>query len=449
MNLAQQRAAELRDLKQALRLEMADWHDRTQNVDKLKKHLSQVVAIKAKLDDFLQKVAEPDETAAEPLKDFERISRSLIGAHRVWAYFRSKLALREVDWLASDLRCADELAWECYRPARDKAEAAGSIPAGGLKEPPLVFFSNDASPFAQARHSVFEPEKINEQGDVSKLGAALLLLPFPVIGIPWFQAHHLPMAVVVAHEVGHAVEHDFRLDPSLADAFAALTIDDERKAAWSSWRHELFADAYGVLCIGPAYVLALLHFLAGDPASIQGERIMGPSWGRYPNRFLRMLVNFQLLAHLGIADAALQAGWQDVYQSHPMRDFENDVPAVVAALLDTALPSFGNVPVQSVVSFSAADVARTQVLADVVLRGSTLPPGERFRKLYAAAATAYYTNPTKYAEKNGHSALVKRMLASIPPGVRSAGTTFTPARAVEIQAIYGQTGKELLDLFAD
>lgn len=449
MNLTQQRAAELRDLKRALQLEMADWHRRTQEIDKLKKHLSQMVAIKAKLDGFLSQVAEPDETTAEPFKEFERINRSLIGAHRVWAYFRSRLALREVEWLASDLRCADELAWECYRPARDKAEAAGSIPAGGLKEPPLVFFSNDASPFAQARHSVFEPEKINEQGDVGKLGAALLLLPFPVIGIPWFQARHLPMAVVVAHEVGHAVEHDFRLDQPLADAFTALGVDDERKAAWSSWRHELFADAYGVLCAGPAFVLALLHFLAGDPASIQGERIAGPSWGRYPNRFLRMLVNFQLLDHLGIADAALPAAWQAIYQSHPMKDFDADVPAVVAALLDTPLPSFGNVAVKEVVSFNAADVARTQVLADVVLCGSTLPPGERFRKLYAAAATAYYSNPTKYAEKNGHSALVKRMLASIPPGVRSAGATFTPARASEIQTIYSQTGQELLDLFAD
>lgn len=448
MELVQQRAAELSHQQQILRQELADWRTRTRKGTKLQKHFTQVLAITAKLDDFLDKIGEPDPAAVEPFKNYERINRNLIGAHRVWAYFRSKLALRQVDWLADDLKCADELAWECYRPAREKAEAAGSIPSGGLKEPPLVFFSNDASPFAQARHSVFEPEKINEQGDVKRLGEALLLLPIPVIGVPWFQVNHLPMAVVVAHEVGHAVEHDFGLDKSLAEAFAALPVADERKSAWSAWRHELFADAYGVLCTGPAFVMALMHFLAGDPASVQQERVEGPAWGRYPNRYLRMLVGFELLRHQGIADAVLEQTWRDTYQFHLMQTFDDDIPAVVTALLDQPLEPFGSMPLKEVVSFGAADVERTQVLADTIKRGSKLPLGEPFRKLYAAATTAYYTDPTTYTEKKAHKTVVERMLLSIPPGVRSAGKALTPAREAQIRAIYGQTGGDLLDLFA-
>jgi len=449
MNLAQQRAAELSHQKQALRRELADWRGRTQRGQKLEKHHTQVLAITAKLDGFLDQVAEPDPAAAEPFKDFERISRSLIGAHRVWAYFRSKLALRDVDWLAADLKCADELAWECYRPARERAAAAGAIPPEGLKEPPLVFFSNDASPFAQARHSVFEPERINEQGDVKRLGEALLLLPIPVIGVPWFQLNHLPLAVVVAHEVGHAVEHDFGLIQPLADAFAALPVDAGRRAAWASWRHELFADAYGVLSVGPAFVLALMHFLAGDPASIQQERVEGPQWRRYPNRFLRLLVNFELLARLGVADPALRQSWIDAYQFHLMQPFEADIPAVAAALLDMPWPPFGNLSLKEVISFSATDAARAQTLAGVILRGSTLPGGEPFRRLYAAATLAYYQDPAAYVQRNAHSALVNRILASIPPGVRSAEKTPAATREAQIKAIYGQTGGELLDLFAE
>ncbi len=449
MNLIQQRAVELGHQKQVLRDELGAWRDKTQRGEKLEKHHTQVLAITAKLDGFLDLIAEPDPAAAEPFKDYETINRSLIGAHRVWAYFRSKLALRDVDWLVADLKCADELAWECYRPARERAAAAGSIPPEGLKEPPLVFFSNDASPFAQARHSVFEPEKINEQGDVKRLGDALLLLPIPVIGVPWFQIKHLPMAVVIAHEVGHAVEHDFQLGKPLADGFAALPVDADRKPAWSSWRHELFADAYGVLCTGPAFVLALMYFLAGDPASIQQERVEGPAWGRYPNRFLRMLVNFELLARLGIAEATWKQAWIDTYQFHLMQPFDDDIAAVVTTLLDTPWQSLCGVSLKEVIAFSAPDVARAQVVAGVIKRGSTLPSGEPFRRLYAAATLAYYEDPTTYAARNAHSAVVNRILQSIPPGVRSAEKTLASTREAEIKAIYGQTGKELLDLFAD
>ena len=88
---------------------------------------------------------------------------------------------------------------------------------------------------------------------------------------------HLPMAVVVAHEVGHAVEHDFWLEAALTAAFAALAVPDERKVAWSAWREELFADAYGVLCCGPAYVQALMDFLLGAPAAIQRRPSMSAS----------------------------------------------------------------------------------------------------------------------------------------------------------------------------
>lgn len=449
MNLVQQRGAELTYQKQVLRTELENWRERTQRGKKLEKHHTQVQAITAKLDDFLNRTPEPDPAAPEPFKDYERISRSLIAAHRMWAYFRSKLALRDVDWLAADLKCADELAWECYRPARERAAAAGAIPPKGLKEPPLVFFSNDASPFAQARHSVFEPERINEQGDVKRLDAALLLLPIPLIGVPWFQLNHLPMAVVVAHEVGHAVEHDFALVKPLEDAFAALPLDEERRAAWSSWRHELFADAYGVLSAGPAFVLALMHFLADDPASIQQERVEGPQWGRYPNRFLRMLVNFELLAQTGLADPALSDAWGDVYQFHLMEPFEADIPAVVATLLKTPWQSLGGLPLKEVISFSAADAARAQVLAGAILRGSTLPSGEPFRRLYAAATLAYYQDPAAYAVRNANRAVVDRILGAIPPGVRSAERTPAAAREAEIKAIYGQTGADLLDLFAD
>ena len=118
MDLAQQRAVELRQQKLALQEELAAWRARTEKGKKLEKHYTQVLAITAKLDGLLARIPEPNPQAADPFVLYDRIHRLLLGAHRIWAYFRSKLALRDVDWLADDLKCADELAWECYRPAR-------------------------------------------------------------------------------------------------------------------------------------------------------------------------------------------------------------------------------------------------------------------------------------------------------------------------------------------
>ena len=119
MDLVQRRAVELRHQKNALQQELAEWRGRTEKGKKLEKHYTQVLAITAKLDGFLGKIQEPDPQAADPFVAYDKIHRLLLGGHRIWAYFRSKLALRDVDWLADDLKCADELAWECYRPARE------------------------------------------------------------------------------------------------------------------------------------------------------------------------------------------------------------------------------------------------------------------------------------------------------------------------------------------
>jgi hypothetical protein len=162
-----------------------------------------------------------------------------------------------------------------------------------------------------------------------------------------------------------------------------------------------------------------------------------------------MLVNFELLAQMGIADPALLQAWRGAYQSHAMQPFEADIPAVVAALLGTRWPSFGGVSLKEVISFGAADAARAQVLAGVIKLGSALPAGEPFRRLYAAATLAYYDDPATYAARNANSAVVNRILQSIPPGVRSAEKTPAAAREAEIKAIYGQTGGDLMDLFAD
>src|SRR5262249_36814252 len=143
-------------------------------------------------------------------------------------------ALRDVANLRNELRCADEFAWECYRPALECAIEANALPTKKVRrEPPLVFFSDDASPFVQTRDTVILPGA-TEQSDILRFGRETFALPVPVIGVPWLHLNHLPAAATIAHEVGHTVEDDFELSKSLNSAFA--TLPEARRAAWQAWR---------------------------------------------------------------------------------------------------------------------------------------------------------------------------------------------------------------------
>jgi hypothetical protein len=58
----------------------------------------------------------------------------------------------------------------------------------------------------------------------TELQRAVERLPIPPVGVPWFQLRPLPDALVLAHAIGHHVENDFDLTPTLRElADAALT----------------------------------------------------------------------------------------------------------------------------------------------------------------------------------------------------------------------------------
>lgn len=69
-----------------------------------------------------------------------------------------------------------------------------------------------------------------------------------------------------------------------------------------------------------------------------------------------MFVNFRLLAQLGVANPGLEQSWQDIYQFHLLQPYEEDVPAVVTALLDTPYAPFGGATLKEVVAFNQGDL---------------------------------------------------------------------------------------------
>jgi hypothetical protein len=68
---------------------------------------------------------------------------------------------------------------------------------------------------------------------------------------------------------------------------------------------------YGCLCMGPAFVGAMMDLLSASVASVQNESRSG---GKYPTRALRVELMLGALQRDHAADAArLRATWEDVY----------------------------------------------------------------------------------------------------------------------------------------
>ncbi|MGC4085533.1 MAG: hypothetical protein QM736_26270 [Vicinamibacterales bacterium] len=225
------------------------------------------------------------------------LEAALLAGCQIWEFFREKLSQRLDPGLRTFLRVGDELAWQCYRPAR---ALALDVDDPLSKAPPLVYLNSAWSPFTVPRNRAYQaasvPEAFLRNADFR---TALSRLPFPVIALPWYQTTYLPDAVAICHEVGHSIEADFALTDRIAACIAAAVPDPAQAAIWITRGSELFADFYGCLSVGPAFVWALANILLASAASMRAAVD-----DTYPPTHSRMLFNAAVLEHLGFAAEA-------------------------------------------------------------------------------------------------------------------------------------------------
>ena len=466
IDLIGQRQSEVDYHSQVLQKEFGKWLAISKEPDApFAKHKSQIEQITSVLLEFIR-IVDSENIANDRVKT-ESAYKKILGVYRIWSYFRSKFIMREDELIGNILKCADELANACYEPARDRAKATGLIDTKRLKAPPLVFFSNDARPFAQPRNTPFMPEGLSMR-DMQNFERVILSLPVPIIGIPWFQVNHVPALPIIAHEVGHAVEIDFGLEDILNNLFGSLGIDEERRPAWVSWRKEIFADVYACLCIGPAFLLALIDFLQGTKTEIEQENLSEHNWGLYPTRSLRIKLNLFTLKELGLLSSteipeplkkfleAFERTWFSEYPEHRMKVFEDDIEAVITPLLKARFDVFGNIPFEKVMSYEVSDLTTSWYLSKKVLSNSNFLPQIRpwtYRSLAAAPRLAYSSDSHKYQEKEGNSTSVRELLSAIPTGNRDSDLRAElPADQVEEVLnqrleVHREIARSLMDFF--
>jgi hypothetical protein len=446
--LAERRGAELESKLASIAGEFEQWRAASVKGALLRKHNSQIERITIALASLAGRI-ESDLTAAagsgEILGRAQRIERSVLELHRLWDYFRSKLALRYVTWFQQPLYAVDELAWACYEPPQQ------AVPAelrAKLKEPPLTFFNGAWSPYAAGRGRAYAPEEV--EGAILTLASVhdtIRKLPIPVVGVPWYLARHLPDSPVVCHEVGHAVEQDFGLADGVAGALEAgmdtASVPEERREAWRSWRGEVFADVYGCLGAGPAFVSALMGFLAADPVTVGEQRLASPGWGKYPTTPLRVALNLEVLRAVGLDAPADELGqrWSSVYTQDAMPAFREDVPAVAAAMLGVR---FGDGTLAEVLNFDAVRHAKAVELANDLLVKKA-PDTADTRVLHAAARLAFDLDPAGFQSSEVAARTLGAMWDAQDDGVRRG----EPARPLDELAAADQAlGSELYDTMA-
>lgn len=404
MNLAARKRIELEHKLASFDAELTFWESATAANQALQKHRSQVERWAKNLRLRRQKLLLPASDAAL-LAGSAAILTDLLALYRVWGFFRRKLALRSVDRFRDALEAADELAWQCYRPAIELNLA----PDRQFKEPPLVFLDDRIYPmtFARAKEA-----RIGDAADFklkdADLEATLKTLPFSFIGLPWANLEHLPDAVILAHEVGHCVEQDLALGPAL-DRDIAQQIDPARAAQWRAWRSETYADVFGARALGPAYALALSSLLAGETYTAR----------EYASPSLRIALVCATLDREGhVAEAASIA--QEWNQQFPPPS-----AAAEAALRGDAVAIADLMRATPFPAFTPADQRNAEADRDRVIAPLTSPSQSNdVRTLIAAATLAFFKDPAAYAAKNVREKILARVLA-----VRAPGTRALPAAA--------------------
>jgi hypothetical protein len=437
---AERKKAELLAELASFDAELAYWQAQAGPTGVLAKHNSQLARLADQLTPVLARV-NADIGEAELGTSWPRFERQILDLHRVWDFFREKLALRYVGWFADYLLAADEYAWACYEPAQEAATAAKTVKFAAVREPPLVSFTPVSTPFSIPRGSSYAAA-----GLVTQESKALVQrLPVPVVGVPWFQLYHLPDALVIGHEVGHLVERDARLTATIErlteQAVTGVGGGAERVAAWRGWASEAFADVYGSLAGGPAFVHALSDSLITAGAEPAGTR-------DYPPMTLRVALTAAVLpaAATGEREAAeaetAMVELRESWAADGIADLSGQAPeasAVARALVAGPYPELGGGPLSDVIRFDGKRLRDHREDAQALIERRVPRAGDA-RTLIAATGRAYALDPGTYQAADVPARVLSRMRAIQAPGVHG-GTQFvsrdrTSADAYAAEELY-------------
>ena len=411
-----------------LQADFEHWRQRTGPGGDLQQHWSQTARIVDTLTGALKQslgetpVLDPSPIPADiGLGDLPVFRRDIGSVHLLWEFFRDKFAQRDLDEFKNHLGSADDLAWACYKPCLDAAVAANTLSEDDVKEPPLVCYSAHRTPFAQARTKTFHPMGLDSK-DVKVFIEVLMALPVPVIGIPWELANRVPELVLVGHEAGHVVAEDLGLASEAKSAMQDVVLENDphgrRMETWLSWCDEVFADLFGVLATGRAFVAALGAELAADKQEIRSRRIDEQHPGDYPTPMIRMALCERALQHFDIPPSEV---WRSAYAdlSGDSRSYADDIDLVVEALLLRRWEKLGQKQLTEILPWGPANERNAQRVALDMLNQRRPAVAFDVRVWIAASMYAAHGNPESFTRLSIDQELANSIVGRRADAVRS------------------------------
>lgn len=386
---------------ESLREDLAAWQEATTGPP-LNKHASQVAGIVSQLTEAMASLEVP---GGQPHAELEQTIGDYL---HIWDFFRSKLALRYVPWYQPVLAAADDLAWAAFQPVRDAAAHRMECEPltdddtqrllRKLREPPLVYFSRDVIPFTVTRGQNYR-NLLPRGGLWAERSEAIAdNLVVPVVSLPWQRFSSLLVLLSVAHEVGHVVVTDLDLLPALRRRLANAGLSPAHLSRWSAWLEEVFADIFSAVVCGSSVALSLVDQL-DRPAPADAEATPGP--GRYPPVGLRA----RLILH--VAERRSDLGDQPRPprpRADQLTDFDEDVTAVAAALLDDG---YAQIAGRLEDLYPPVDGAELRADISRLARGRD-PEASDIRMVLAAATAVEAAKPAEYARQEAGPRALRR-----------------------------------------
>jgi hypothetical protein len=215
----------------------------------------------------------------------------VIWLRRVWSFFRERFDQRDDPAVTRALTAADEVVWSCYsQPFKVLAGLGKPKPIDAV---PLPFIDPVFAPEIFPIDLV--PQGLRTDVDPDFLRRVLNQLPLAVVRLPPASVRAPWSLILLAHEVGHAIDQQFVGRAVRRAAIDALGLDLADADRWETWSAELFADLYALLVAGPWFVWMLASLEAGPDAELIGRR------ERYPSPAARLLTAQYACARLGVS----------------------------------------------------------------------------------------------------------------------------------------------------
>jgi hypothetical protein len=360
--------------------------------------------------DSLHWVADEAARAAQRVvvsRDGKSMGEAFQAAERLDSLFEVFITLadqRRDRGLLELLGDADALAEACYRPIVDYCHQRG------------IKLGSDRTATCIGGDKLF----ILSVDDPS--GLAPIVLPRDwSTEIGWWPA--------LAHEIGHdfwnsvtnlpaEMRRELRLPTGAGQLPGPVVRTSDVDAAVGAWLEELFADAFGTMMLGPAYV-ATMSWSFGSPSKpVEAVAVMPRQKGgfeEHPPGHVRVVSACRLLGQMGygaIGDK-LEASWRRAHKDPSYVYFPTRaqtwaaVPdetvlertlAIGSTLYETGLPSLSGVPLRSIpgLDFGPREHQAAHAVKEAIFAGRT-PRVKDARLVIAGAVVAWSEKPRESA----------------------------------------------------